>query len=496
MDERYAINLTNWIATTQGLSVREGYRQYSTGMTGYVETLIPYNGQTTGLNKLFACANNSFYDVTAGGAVGGALFSGLSNNRWTYTSFSGTAGTYLIVTNGVDAARHWNGTAWTTWTTVVTPAAPGETSGVSPSLLYRPMTHQRRLWFVQPGTSKAWYAPIDSVGGALTAFDFGRVFPRGGFLHSIGSWSQDGGNGINNYLVAVSSQGDVVIYQGTDPSDAATWKVQSTWALAAPTAEGCLMQFGGDMLYLCQSGLQPLSSYLQSTTTNASLTDVIESTISSLSTSQYGLAGFQLQPVLNKNLLILNVPQINPDQNVQFVFNTITKGWTLFTGWPAQCFAQLNGQTYFGGNGKVMLGFVGYRDNALSDGTGGSIYTAFAQQAYSYLEDNYRARQKRFTLARLNLITAAASPTFMLGVNTDFNTQAPSAIGSAVPSSVSLWGMALWDIAHWPAGATNYNAWQGIQAMGYNASITIAVSSLAATTWTTTDIVFEVGGVL
>jgi hypothetical protein len=200
--------------------------------------------------------------------------------------------------------------------------------------------------------------------------------------------------------------------------------------------------------------------------------------------------------VLSKNLLLLNVPQIDPTANFQFVYNTITKGWSIFSGWPAQCWATLNNVTYFGGYQKVYTAFTGYKDGAAVDGTGGSIYTAAGQQAFTYLDDRYRARQKHFTLMRMNLISASSSPNIALGANTEFDTSPPDNIGAAVPITSSLWDTALWDSATWGGSVGNYNAWQSIAASGYCVSPVIAVSVLAETQWVSTDLVFEIGGVL
>lgn len=494
MPVQQAINLTNFIATPQGAMVREGYRVRSTGLPGYVETLAPYSSPIGGADKLFAFSGSGIYDVTNPGAVGAAVVTGLTNARWNTVSMTGSAGQSLVCANGVDAVRHYDGTSWVTWSVVGSPTSPGEISGVSVSTLTRPIVHQRRLWFVQENTSKAWYLPINSIGGAAVALDFGPAFARGGKLTALASWSMDGGNGIRNFLVAVSENGDAVIYEGTDPSNAGTWTISGSWRLGAPANDACFFQFGGDVLYLSVDGLMPLTQYMQNANTAVALSDAIRPTLSALSLSQGALSGWQIHDVLEKNLLVLNVPQIDPTANVQFVYNTITKGWSLFTGWPAQCWTTLNRATYFGGYQQVCAAFSGYKDAAAADGSGGTIYTAAAQQAFTYLTD--RARQKHFTLARLNLVSASAQPSFLIAVNTDFDTAPPANIGAAISTASSLWDIALWDTAAWAGGATNYNAWQSTASSGYCASVVLAISVLAETTWVSTDIVYETGGVL
>lgn len=493
MDIPYAINLTNFVSTPQGVAVREGNRRWATGITGYVKSLMAYNAVPPATDKLYAAAGSTIYDVTTGGAATVAL-TGLLEDNWSHTNFTGTAGHYLVMCNGTDAPRHYNGTSWVTWVYNASPATPGQIAGISdPSRFESVTVHQRRLWFVEKNSTVGWYLPINSIGGTAVSFDFGSLFPRGGRLVSLASWSMNGGTGMQNYLVAVSSEGDVVIYEGTDPSNSTLWTLKGTWRLGAPVSNRCFMQFGGDVLLLCQDGLLPLSKNLQATTTEAALTDAIRPTISSLTLSQAGLDGWQVQDYLARNLLILNVPQINPENNVQFIYNTITGGWSVFTGWPAQCWATFGDQVYFGGNGYVQQAFIGYKDNCDLDGSGGDVYTAFAQQAFSYFEKP--GVKKRFVRAKPNFITQTGAPNIRIGCNVDWYVRAPEDLSSAAYTPYDIWGNGVWGVALWSSGGlTNHNVWQTLGAIGYSGALVIAVSVLSETLWLSTEWEMEPGG--
>lgn len=86
MDTLDAVQLTNLFPTVNNVVLRGGYTRYSTGITGQVQTLMGYSSGVT--NKLFAIANTSIYDCTAGGAVGAAVKTGLSNAKWEYTNIT------------------------------------------------------------------------------------------------------------------------------------------------------------------------------------------------------------------------------------------------------------------------------------------------------------------------------------------------------------------------------------------------------------------------
>ena len=79
------------------------------------------------------------------------------------------------------------------------------------------------MWVIENDTLSAWYLPVDSVGGAATEYDLSGIFRLGGYLLAGGTWTMDAGEGVDDYWIAVTSEGEVVVYQGTDPSSANTW---------------------------------------------------------------------------------------------------------------------------------------------------------------------------------------------------------------------------------------------------------------------------------
>lgn len=497
MDPMHAIQLTNFVCTPQGLAVREGYREYASGMPGTVRTLMAYRAPLSSNNRMFAFSGGNVYDITAGGAVGAPVVSGLTGTDVETVTLTATGTTFLIAATGSDAVRHYNGSSWVTWTNVApaSPAAPGEITGVNPATLRGPVVHQRRLWFVQKNSSSAYYFPVNSAGGAAVEFNFGPLFSRGGSLQALATWSPDSGTGMQNQLVAVSSVGDIVIYEGTDPSSPSTWRLAGVWQAGAPVGNRCFLEYGPDVLYLSQDGLLPLSVYLRAESASAAITDVIRPTITELVVSQGALQGWQLHNVFRKNLILINVPQADPTANLQLVLNTTTGGWSLFSGIEAQHWLSYNNNEYFAGTGgKVYQGFFGYRDKASTTGTGGNPYVSTAQSAFNYFED--RARQKRFTMARPNLLSTTTAPLVNVSVNTDFNINYVDTVISTPPVSASTWDASLWDAALWAGGLVNFNVWQSANGVGYAQSTALTIGVKSETYWLATDLVYEVGGMV
>jgi hypothetical protein len=111
-----------------------------------------------------------------------------------------------------------------------------QVTGVDPNDLVSVCVHKARLWFVEKDSPYAWYLPSGVVLGAATKFNFGSRFKVGGNLVNLYSWTVDGGSGMDDYLVAVSTAGDVVVFRGNDPDTATDWFQHGAWDIGLPPA--------------------------------------------------------------------------------------------------------------------------------------------------------------------------------------------------------------------------------------------------------------------
>lgn len=475
-----AVSLTNWFPTTSDVMVRLGFTKFATGLPGQVETLMPYN-PASGAQKLFAASGTAIYDVSAGGTVGAGVVTGLTNDRWSYVNFATPAGPFLCAVNGADGYYVYNGT---TWQSVTSGSSPISITGVTPSTLNFVTAFAQRLWFIQAGSLNAYYLPTSSVGGAAAVFPMQPIFRRGGYLVSIGVWTVDGGYGMQDYMAFVTSEGEIAIYGGTDPTQASNFYLVGVYQLGSPMGNRCFLKYGSDLLYIGKDGLGPLSRLMASTRVNTAveLTAKIQGAISS-ATAIYG-SNFGWSMVLYpaQNMLLLNVP-ISVGQQQQYVMNTITGAWCNFTGWPANCWERWEDSIYFGGNGYVGLAWNTYADNAQN-------ISAVAQQAYG---DFGTANQKRFTMMR-PILTSNGSPAIAANIDVDYSQSLPLATLAYSPSTYGTWDSAIWDTAIWGGGLSILKNWEGVTGLGMTGSpILNAATNGIETHWAATDIVFEIG---
>jgi hypothetical protein len=364
-------------------------------------------------------------------------------------------------------------------------------TGVDSSTFINVNLFKNRLWFTQKDTMKVWYLDVNSLGGTATAIDFGGIARNAGYLQAMGTWTIDAGQGVDDYAVFVTNMGEVIVYNGTDPTSSTTWSLKGVWQMGQTFNRRCFFKWAGDLLLLTQDGLVPLATALQSSRLDprVNLTDKIYYAVSEAATNYYSNFGWQINYYASENMLILSIP-VNGGME-QYVMHTITKAWARFTGIEAYCW-EVSGASNmnFGGDGYVGLFYT-------SNSDAGSNIQAIAQQAYTYFDSP--GQLKRFTMVRPILKTNNGNPTLAAGISTDFDNQTQFGTLSFNPAIVQsgIWNTSVWDGALWGAGDITNKIWQGVSGLGFSASINLAIASQGIDVqWTSTDYVMEKGGVL
>lgn len=477
-----AVTLTNWYPDTTEVIIRKGYSNYATGLPGQVETLMVYTGGAT--TKMFGISNGAVYDVTSAGAVGGSVVSGLANSRFQYINVATSGGNYLYMANGSDTPYLYDGSSWVAITGISTPAI----TGVTTTTLNNPCVFKNRVWFIQANTLKAWYLPVQSVGGAAETLDMSAYCQLGGALQAVATWTIDSGTGVDDYLVFVTSKGEVIVWQGTDASSPTTWSLKGIWRVGTPVGSRCLYKYQGDLLYICKDGVLPLSAALQSdrTSNRVAITSKIQQAIS-VAVSGYGSTfGWQLLNFPNENQLFLNVP-VAIGQQQQYVMNTISNAWCNYQGWAANCWELMGDQPYFGGNTVVCKAWDTYKDNV-------SNINCNALQAFN----GFRAPGllKRFTMAKpIFRIGGPVAIGMALNIDFDQNDNTPQVTASS-NFSLGIWDSTTWDGCIW--GALSVLArWLGVKGIGNYAAPYVKISSPGTDVrWGSTVVVYETGSIL
>jgi len=480
MGKQDAVILDNFVPKNTEVVLRAGSSNHVTGITGTVETLAVY-AKAAGTYSMFAAAGTAIYDATTAGAVGAAVQTGLTNARWQTTNFATAGGKFMYMVNGADKPRLYDGTSWVAVDGASTPAI----TGVTTTSLVHVNVYQRRLWFTEKDSCRVWYLPVVSIGGAAQSFDLSSLFSAGGYLVAMATISADSGTGMDDFAVFISSEGEIAVYKGIDPSSAATWYLVGVFTVGAPVGRRCVTQYGADALIVSKDGVLPLSKALLSARTNTSIaiSDKIQEAVSA-STSLYGsLFGWEITIFPEENLVVMNVPT-SATTSEQYVMYALNGAWCRFRGWDATTFVKMGNALYMGMNGKVMRAYSGTSD------AGNNI----AGEALASFQYHGGMTLKRYTMARPIIATESANVGLVLGLNLDFDQTAPTGTPSVTASTSGTWDSSTWDSGTWGGSFTISKGWQSVGGVGYCAALHIkAASSSSGLKWQSSDYCFEKG---
>jgi hypothetical protein len=455
-----AIIMDNWFPQPSHVELRRGWADHSdTGETAPVRTLMAYHAPNAANDALFAACDDTIYDVSASLAVASTV-TGLSNTDLQYVNFTTSGGSYLYTVNGADLPNMFDGSAWSN------PAI----TGIDESTFINVNVFKSRLYFIPVNSTKFWYLPVDSIAGAATSFELGGVMSMGGAVVAMGTLTLDGGAGPDDHAVFVTSKGQVIVYQGSDPSDANAWALVGVYNIAPPIGYRCTVKIAGDIGILTTSGLLPLSKAMvvdRAALDNVALTGRIQNAMTR-SAREYGSnSGWGVCVYPKSNMCLVNVPVDNDRTSHQYVMNTLHGAWARFIGQDAYCWEVFKDRLFFGG----MDGIVREADIASSDG--GADITADLKTAFSYYGS--KGTLKQWKMAQ-TLIFSDGRVVPGIKLNVDYQDSAPTFIPAAVtPLNAISWDGFSWDEAEWPGDGSLSQKWQAVQAIGQCAAIRMRV---------------------
>lgn len=511
MPEGDAVNLVNWIPAEFGLQARKGWREWATGLgravggvAAWVGTSTPYPPDTSTPTavpgKLYCTTDLGIYDITSQTAAPtlAVAFSATDGAGWTHsTMFTNTAGSFLCLTSEIDGYHYFDGL---TWTKPPFGSGPGHIQNIDPTDLCFVTSWKRRLWFVETNSTRAWYLPTDSITGSATAFDFGPQFPHGGSLSYLARWTLDAGEGIDDFLVAVSSTGDVAVYKGTDPASASTFGLVGSWYIGQiPAGRRGFCQYGGDLLLLSTDGINPISYVTRGgqgtlATDGKEYSSKIRNPLGADLRRSFTQKGWQLATHPTERMLICSVPNTTDAREKQYAMSTTVNTWTYFSGIPVYCMGTTLSYMFAGTeDGRVLLLFNDYTDAIPLGGTEGNPVRGVVQPAFSYFGSP--ARNKIFLMARA-VFLSEVTPQILLNVNVNFNTQAPGGTPAYSIITGAAWDAAIWDTDVWSGGLSVAADWVGVGGVGFAGAAALVVNSTGPTTLTSVDYMLHDGGPL
>jgi hypothetical protein len=485
MPPQFAVTLDNWVPMEGSLAMRPGWRAWATGMPGRIGGLMAYNSGAN--HQVFAASGTGLYDVTGPGAVAAPVTTGITSIGAQGLQVAAGGGNFLLVFNGTSAEQQFDGTTWAPWT------------GTGAPRLTWANQFKTRIMCGRSDVLSFWYGPPVSIGGAFIEFPLQGVCSLGGGVAGGGSWTLDGGNGPDDYFVCITTEGEMVVFKGTDPSSTTAWGLVGKWNLPRPIGNRFLHPFGGDVLVLTEGGIYAVGAIVSSGADAAILptkayTRLIEPSFLELVRERRDLDGWGLVGMGARGLWVLNVPW-GPRDAQQIAFHASTGACGRWLGIPASCWLSSRIGDFCGDaeQGRVLR----FGDDTTD---GGNSISAEALTAFSPF--GAAAQLKAFRLA-MPVMADADIGAVQIEMALDWRAPEAQAIsrGPAAPplapneSEAGMrWDVDDWDEGKWAGGGRAIRVWRAVRGIGQSGAIRLRVqASEASPQWFGTGVVFEVG---
>lgn len=501
-----AFVLENWFPTATCIRMRGGSQLHTvTNGSDDVTAMFTY---VDGNNRsLFAATDTDIFDVTTatdfaylvddeGNQLvddeGNALVSGttlssvsgFSGGDWSVVQFTTSGGTFLRAVNGSDPSQVYDGSAWGT-----SPAITGVTSAT----LSFVWSYKNRLFFVEKDTQNAWYLSVDSIGGSATKFPLGGVFTRGGALLFGASWSLDSGSGLSEQCVFFSTEGEVAVFQGSNPGDANDWSKVGVYRIGKPRGPKAVIRAGGDLVVATDIGFIPLSVAVQrdiAALSPSAISYPIEDAWNDAVRDRPGNWHCEVWPT--KQMVLVAPPTPVGSRTLLLAANARTGAWAPFTGWEVTCMALFGDRMFYGSTDGQII------ECEATGADRGAPYTATVVPLFDPLKAP--ASVKTGLQAR-STIRAAASIPIRLSLQSDFEVSLPAAPDDPSLPTGSVWGSAIWGSSVWGSEAEKqtFRQWQSVPGQGYALSVAAQITSGSITPpdieYVQTDLTYDVGDV-
>ena len=488
--------LENWFPTATGAKLRRGTKRHATIGVGEdpVFSLFTYHVGTQ--EQMFAATMTTIYDVSnitnaypleigvGDGDVLGAnapdeavgdppdpgvvMLSGQTNGSWVVSPMTTSGGNFLRGVNGSDVPWVYDGATFST-----TPALTfGAGEQAEPQDLSFVWTYKRRQFFIRGNSLDAYYLPVDNVGGELAVLPMGAVFSLGGSLLFGASWSlgTSSAGGLSAQCIFVTTEGEVAVYQGSNPGDINDWSLVGVYRIGKPLGKEAFIRAGGDIIIATTIGFLPLSVAIQKDVA-ALATGAVSSPIEEAWTEavlRRGQGDWQCVTWSDQSMVLI-APPVSDDRTV-FVANANTGAWCKFTGWMPRCWAVWRGGLYFGSDGGQVV-----QANITGSDQGGT-YTGRYMGLFDDLGAPASRKLARFARATLQS-TVAITPD--VAVAFDWRMDFPAA-PNAEPAQVdNVWDGAAWDQAVWDSASLSsvYNQWTSVGGSGARLAPVVQITS-------------------
>lgn len=347
-------------------------------------------------------------------------------------------------------------------------------TGVNTNVLSYVWAYKSRLFFIEENSMNAWYLPIDSIGGAATKLPMGGLFTLGGSLLFGASWSLDtsGDGGLSEQCVFVSTEGEVVVFQGDNPAVASTWSRVGTYKIGKPLGPKAFIRAGGDLVIATSIGFVPLSQAIQrdiAALSPAAVSYKIETEWNNFVELRAG-SNWCCEVWPSSQMVVIALPTVNYQPATMLVSNARTGAWAEYTNWDGNCLKVFNDRLFFGSqDGKVIEANVSGADE-------GNTYTGLWVPLF---DDRRTPEMRKIAMNGRAFMRGPKEPSPTVNCQFDYVYNQYSTGSAPVIAEGSEWGVGIWGLSVWGSAdvLNNYNQWISMAGSGYAFAPDVQITS-------------------
>lgn len=315
----YAAELLNLRSNGVSMTLRPGIL-WEDRVSDYVLQRIPYE---FGSRQDYINLTEEFAQVA--GASFWRPFNGLAT--W------GALSSNIIIADGLGDPIRFDGTQFHACAFTCDDADPALCDGI--------VAHHDRVFMWQTGGRLEFlYGDVGQVTGDLARFPLDRLGNITGSIAAMVSLTIDAGHGMNDMLCIITSTGQLVVYEGFDPSDANDWRLTGRVEGARPIGPRAFTQVGADAWMLTPQGVASIGQSLRESilALSSDLSQPIADEITSLIES--GEGQWQLFTAADGSMVVIS--RFADGAARQYIYYLEGRAWAT-ADIPARDWHNLNG---------------------------------------------------------------------------------------------------------------------------------------------------------
>lgn len=475
MPEEDAVNLENWFPDTDRLKIRKGYRYHSKTIgSGVVSGLAEYSYTTTTALIASGGSDNKIYNATTAQAAATDI-TGATTPQAPIVHFQQFKNRLFMCSRYSslnDPLFHWDGSG-----NCGKDAYGVAVTGLGPMTVYK-----GRIYFSHLVDPNIAYSALDSTSGSTTVLPLGHLLKFGGSFLFLGNTTRAKDFSEDELFCLISSQGEILVFSGDYPADP-NWQLIGHYYIPKPLGPRAFFYIGPDLQIITRQGVIPMSSVMKGLVQGryTTISDKMARNFSDAATdslmSDIYWTGINYP---KGNYALVNVPVTSGSISNQYVMNTLSGAWTVFSNQNAFSWTLFNDNLYFGTtNGRVMradyINSTNFDEDPANEGQA-TTPNIDAKQAFNYLGDRTRKKSIKF----LQPVLYTAQNSFPISVNVDFEDTSSTNQGND------------------PRSATTERFWSPlikVQGVGRNMAIRSDWSGNIQCDWHVTNVFYQKGGI-